>query len=174
MNDFLDYIYDKSVELKKGFLITEKKRWNELTVLNELVVQLGHVYTVDCNSILDEKYRNICDLGDEISDVFFQLTLLLFYGKYNKNKIVYNNKSKNLSDFIVCLGQLNEAMLEKYGYRFSKERVGFDSLESYILFKISNLFSIMFNYSISKNIDIYKEFDLMFLDAFSFLSKYKL
>lgn len=24
MNDFLDYIYDKSVELKKGFLITEK------------------------------------------------------------------------------------------------------------------------------------------------------
>ena len=114
MNDFLDYIYDKSVELKKGFLITEKKRWNELTVLNELVVQLGHVYTVDCNSILDEKYRNIVLVQDIPCFSLCEHHLALMYNMkisvayIPKNKIIGLSKIVRIVDMVCKRLQLQE------------------------------------------------------------------
>lgn len=172
MNDFLNKYYDKSIELKKRFKITEKKSWDYLTVINELNVQIGHVFSVTKDSLHKEEYRNINNFGDEISDVFFQLFLLVYYCNYDISKIVYNSSDSTLDSFIIVLGQCTEALLEKKGLRFEKSREGFSDNDKYIMNKISNMFSIIYNYSNSR-CDIRKEYELMLIDANNFLDKYK-
>ncbi len=172
MNEFLDKYYKKSIDLKERFKITEKKSWDYLTVINELNVQIGHVLSITEYSSHKEAYRNINNLGDEISDVFFQLILLVYYCNYDIKKVEYNSPDSNLESFIIVLGQCTEALLEKNGLRFEKPRQGFENNDQYILNKISNMFSIIYNYSKDK-CDIDKEYNLMLIDANSFLDKYK-
>lgn len=171
MITFLNDIYDDSIKLKERFKITEEKSWNYLTVVNELNVQLGHVISIDKKSPFNEAYRNINNLGDEISDVVFQLILLMYYCDYNLSDIEYNTKDNSLDSFIVVLGQCSEALLEKNGLRFKKPREGFNTIDDYIKNKISNMFSIIYNYSLDK-CDIKKEYELMLIDANGFLDRY--
>ena len=172
MKEFLEKYYDKSIELKERFKITEKMPWDYLTVINELNVQIGHVVSITSESSHKELYRNINNLGDEISDVFFQLILLVYYCNYDIKKIEYNSKDKTIESLLVVLGQCTEALLEKKGLRFNKPREGFKNIDEYILYKISNMFSIIYNYS-SDKCDIDKEYNLMLIDANGFLDRYK-
>ncbi len=43
---FLDTHYDAALKLVSDFDITKSKEWNPQVYLNELYVQLGHVYNV--------------------------------------------------------------------------------------------------------------------------------
>ena len=104
--------------------------------------------------------------------LLFQLILLVYYCGYDIKKISYNSVDNNLESFIIVLGQITEALLEKNGLRFEKARLGFENNDLYILNKISNMFSIIYNYSKDK-CDIDKEYDLMLKDANLFLDKYK-
>lgn len=172
MKEFIYKYYEDSIKLKERFLITEKKSWNHLTILNELNVQLGHVFSIVSETSHNELYRNINYLGDEISDIFFQLILLVYYCNYDIKSIKYNSKDNNLESFLVVLGQCSEALLEKDGLRFDKEREGYDNKDQYIIDSISKMFSIIYNYSKDK-VDIDKEYKLMLMDANNFLDKYK-
>ena len=173
MLNLLDKYYDESLKLNERFEITEKRPWDYLTVLNELSVQIGHIFTIDNDSETVEAYRNITNLGDEISDVFFQLMLLIKYLDYDIKKIEYNCNEYKLDSFMIAFGQVSEAILEKGGLRFNKPRPGFNNLEEYIYFKTSQLFSIIYNYSKEKNIDLDKEYSLMLDDANNFLDNFK-
>lgn len=51
---FLDNYYDKAIELKKNFKITEDKNWNAITVLGEMNTQLGH-FVYLCQNIKNIK-----------------------------------------------------------------------------------------------------------------------
>lgn len=171
---FLKKYFSKSIDLKKRFEITETKSWTDLCVLNELYVQLGHVYSVLTSNSLNEEYRNINNLGDEISDVFFQLMLLLYYSKYDIKKVKYlDTKEENIEALVIALGQCSEAILEKNGLRFNKERPGFISLNDYILYKINEMFSILYNYCNANKVNIDFEYNLMLVDANNFLDRYK-
>lgn len=67
---FLDVHYMEALELHQKFNITKKGNWSSLVLLNEISVQLGHVYNILFpNKLVDETGRNIINLGDEISDV---------------------------------------------------------------------------------------------------------
>ena len=77
MNDiikFLDTHYKNALKLVSDFDVTKSKSWDPQIYLNELYVQLGHVYNVlysDKN--VNETKRKIDNLGDELSDVLLQL-----------------------------------------------------------------------------------------------------
>lgn len=173
MKNFINKYYEDSIKLKERFKMTEQKSWDYLTVLTELNVQIGHVYTIDNPSEIVEPYRNIVNLGDEVSDIFFQLILLMYYLDYDMSKIEYNSKEKDLDSFMIAFGQCSEALLEKYGLRFNKPRPGFNTTDEYVMYKINQMLSITYNYSIDKNLDIYKEYELMLIDANKFLDRYK-
>ena len=100
------------------------------------------------------------------------LILLVYYCNYNINDVAYNSNDDSIESFLVVLGQCSEALLEKEGLRFDKDREGYKSKDKYIMDSISKMFSIIYNYS--KNIiDIDKEYGLMLKDANNFLDKYK-
>ena len=128
-------------------------------------------FRITSNSSHKEVYRNINNIGDEISDVFFQLILLVYYSNYDITKVTYNSQDDSLESFIIVLGQATEAIMEKNGYRFEKPREGFDTIDQYILHKISNMFSILYNYS-KKVCEIEKEYRQMLIDANNFINKY--
>ena len=77
MNDiikFLDIHYKNALKLVSDFDITKSKSWDPQIYLNELYVQLGHVYNVlYANENVNETKRKIDNLGDELSDVLLQL-----------------------------------------------------------------------------------------------------
>ena len=130
------------------------------------------MFSIAKKSPFNEEYRNINNIGDEISDVFFQLMLLIYYCGYDIKKANYNSTDDNLESLVVVLGQCTEALLEKNGLRFEKPREGYENNDDYILYKISNMLSIMYNYG-AKVCDINKEYNLMLIDANNFLDKYK-
>ena len=71
---FLDTHYKSALKLVSDFDITKNKEWNPRDYLNELYVQLGHVYNVlFANEDINESKRKIDNLGDELSDVLLQL-----------------------------------------------------------------------------------------------------
>ena len=74
---------------------------------------------------------------------------------------------------MIAFGQCSEALLEKYGLRFNKPRPGFNTTDEYVMYKINQMLSITYNYSMDKNLDIYKEYELMLIDANKFLNRYK-
>ena len=78
--DFLNIHYKNAIKLVNDFDITKNKKWDEQIYLNELYVQVGHVYNVlyKDNSINESK-RSIDNLGDELSDVVLQLMNLANY-----------------------------------------------------------------------------------------------
>lgn len=169
MLELIKKYYNESLILDKRFDNIKEKKWDYLTTLNEISVQISHVFIVSSNSNMSEKNRNINNLGDEVSDVFFQLILLIHYLDYDVSKIEYNITENKLEDFVIAFGQLTEAILEKANFRFHKARENFKSIDDYIYFKISQLFSIIFNYAKLKGIDIDKEYSLMLKDANDFL-----
>ena len=71
---FLDTHYDNALKLVSDFDITKSKKWEASDYVQELLVQVGHVYTVlDQDDEVKENKRIINNLGDELADVLLQL-----------------------------------------------------------------------------------------------------
>ena len=66
---------------------------------------------------------------------------------------------------------MTEALLEKYGYRFTKDRTNFDDINAFIKDRLIKLFIIVLNIADSYNLDINKEFEVMFEDANNFIKR---
>ena len=174
LEEFMQTCYPKAIELKKQFRFLEKKEWDETTILAELTIQVSHLYNVVfTDPAVNEVGRNIHDLGDEISDVLLQLSYLAYVEKIDVNKIKdYESYDYNqLSGVNILLGQLIECILEKNEYRFDKNRPGFNKKEDFIEDRILKLFKLVANYAETNFIDIIQEFDKMYEDATSFISK---
>ena len=79
LEHFVKEHYQNAIKLKERFKSIEDKPWDSLTVMAELNVQIGHVFTVlkDCQGLI-EPGRAINNLGDEISDVLLQLSYLAY------------------------------------------------------------------------------------------------
>jgi NTP pyrophosphatase (non-canonical NTP hydrolase) len=174
IEEFFQTNYPKAIELKKQFRVLEKKEWDETTVLAELTIQVSHLYNVIFSDpAVNEIGRNIHDLGDEISDVLLQLSYLAYVENVDVTKInnyeAYNYNK--LSGVNILLGQLIECILEKNEYRFDKNRPGFNKPEEFIEDRILKLFKLVSNFAESNLIDINTEFEKMYEDATSFISK---
>ncbi|MCX4255251.1 MAG: hypothetical protein OSJ63_08335, partial [Bacilli bacterium] len=140
---FLDNYYKKAIKLSNDFSITRDYEWTPLLILNELSIQVGHIYNIAYQSeAVNEPNRVFSNLGDELSDVFLQLIALadsMNIDMYN----IRNLKPLKESDWLafpVLFGQLNEAVMEKYGYRFNKPRSGFSTTDEFIENRILRLF----------------------------------
>ena len=46
LSDFLDAYYKKAIKLSEDFNKTREYDWNPLLILNELSIQIGHVYNI--------------------------------------------------------------------------------------------------------------------------------
>lgn len=172
---FLDVYYMEALKLHQKFNITKKGNWSSLVLLNEISVQLGHVYNILFpNKLVDETGRNIINLGDEISDVLLQLINLSKVLNINMYEIKYlNNYNYNdISGVNILLGQLTEVIMEMNQLRFKKERYGFDSSYEFAKDRLFKIFLIVYNFAKSNNLDIIKEFHLMIEDANKFLNSY--
>lgn len=171
---FLKDKYEKAITLKNKFKKIEKNEWDSLTVLVELNVQIGHVFNVlNHNEYVDEKNRTwITNMGDELSDILLQISYLIHLENITIDLDNYKDyKYDNLDGISILYGQLSEALLEKYNYRFTKTRVGFNDIDEFIKDRITKIMLICFNYAIYNNIDLNKEFDLMYEDATNFIEK---
>lgn len=74
---FLDNYYKKAIKLSNDFSITRDYEWTPLLILNELSIQVGHIYNIAYQSeAVNEPNRVFSNLGDELSDVFLQLIAL--------------------------------------------------------------------------------------------------
>lgn len=171
-NKFFTNFLEKSKILRERFIITAKNEWSPMSVLTELYVQVGHVYTVLKNSSYLEENRKIDDLGDEVSDVVFQLTII--GNMYNFDYENYETKPLNnptLEDLIIVLGQLSEAVMEDCGHRFEKPRQGFDTTVDFIKFKIAQGFDIIFQLSDLYGLHLEVEYQKMIDSATAWLDK---
>lgn len=173
--NFLNNYYDKAIKLSNEFSVTRSFEWGNLLILNELSIQIGHIYNVVYkNDVVNEKDRIFDNLGDEISDVLLQLIAL----SDSLNLDLYEIKDMEMFDekdwlsLPILFGQLNEAIMEKEGYRFSKPRKGFSNIDEFIKNRILRLFIITYNISLNYNLDIQKEFELMLEDANGFLARF--
>ena len=122
--EFLNNYYQKAVQLSKDFSITRNYEWTPLLILNELSVQVGHIYNIIYQSeAVNESNRVFSNLGDELSDIFLQLITLADSMNVDMYKIKELNclKEDNWFAFPILFGQLNEAIMEKYGYWKFKE-----------------------------------------------------
>ena len=171
--EFIDKCYEDAVKLKKGFKKTEEKELNIITVLLELVVQIGHLFDLKCNNIeLKENNRNINNIGDEISDVLLQTLYLGFLENVDFKKEIKFEYS-NIEGLMVLYGQLVEAVMEEESYRFKKERNGFENRLEFIKDRILKIYILTINYSLKINIDVITEFNKMKEDAEKFLKNYE-
>ena len=116
MNNYEEFLlnnYDKAIKLSNRFKKTRLLVWTPLDVLNELAIQIGHVFNID-NKDYSEEGRNINNLGDELSDVLLQLIALsqllnINLKEYNSSDVV---NSYNINDIVVLFGQVTEAIME--------------------------------------------------------------
>lgn len=171
---FLTNEYQKALQLKDEFNKLKNKDWNSLIVLLELNVQIGHVFNIFNHAKdITELNRPINNLGDELSDVLLQLSYLLYLEKIDLTNLEqYSNyQYHELDGLTIILGQLTEALLEKYGYRFTKDRTNFDDINTFIKDRLIKLFIIVLNIADSYNLDINKEFEVMFEDANNFIKR---
>jgi len=179
MNDiikFLDIHYDAALKLVSDFDITKSKEWNPQIYLNELYVQLGHVYNVlFANEDVNENKRKIDNLGDELSDVLLQLINLAkvmnidMYGIKEYKDYKYDD----LNGLTILLGQLTEAIMEIYECRFKKNRADFNTSYDFVKDRLYKLFIIAYNISKKYKLDMIKEFDDMLKDANGFLDRFR-
>lgn len=172
---FLDNCYQKAIKLSNDFSITRDYEWTPLLILNELSIQVGHIYNIAYQSeAVNEPNRSFSNLGDELSDVFLQLIALadsMNIDMYN----IRNLKPLKESDWLafpILFGQLNEAVMEKFGYRFNKPRSGFQTLDEFIENRILRLFDITYQIAEKYHLDIENEFSLMLDDANAFLKRF--
>lgn len=179
MNDiikFLDIHYKNALKLVSDFDITKSKSWNPQIYLNELYVQLGHVYNVlYANEKVNEEKRKIDNLGDELSDVLLQLINLAKIMNIDMYEIKkYKDYDyHDINGISILLGQLTEVIMENNECRFKKDRVGFDSSYDFVKDRLFKLFIITFNISKDYKLDITKEFSDMVKDANGFLDRFR-
>ena len=181
MKKFINDYYDKAIELKKMFQITENKKWNQFTVLAELNVQFGHLtYLLSDYKEYGELNRNIHDLGDELSDVLLQIFSLcwkcnidLKNFNYDYSIPKFNTCSEAILVFNTVYGQVSEIIMEIEEYRHYKIRYGYSKQNDYLLTNIAKLIEIVFYIGKEFNIDFSYEFDKMFKDASGFLERYE-
>ena len=173
---FLDNYYEKARKLSNDFSITRDFDWTPLLILNELAIQVGHIYNIAYSSeAVNEPNRSFTNLGDELSDVFLQLIALADSMNINMYHIkdLKPIKEDNWLAFPVLFGQLNEAVMEKYGFRFNKPRSEFNTTDEFIENRILRLFDITYQIALKYNLDIEKEFQLMLDDANAFLKRFE-
>ncbi len=178
MNDimyFLNCHYTSALKLSNDFSKTRNLDWTPLVILNELAIQIGHVYNIVYQSeAINELNRSFLNIGDELSDVLLQLIALADSMNFDFYEIEQLSliKENNWYSYPVLFGQLNEAVMEKYGYRFLKPRVGFHTLDDFIKNRIFRLFDITFQIATKLNLDLNQEFEFMLKDANQFLKKF--
>lgn len=174
LNVFVKENYKMAIGLKENFIQLEKNDWDSMTVLTELYVQIGHLYNVlnDHKSIV-EQGRKIDNLGDEISDVLLQLSYLAYLEKVDFKKASTYAKFPydEIDGLSVLGGQLTEAIMEKYEYRFDKPREGFKSIDDFIKDRIIKMMVIALNIGTRNGIDLISEFKEMCSDANKFIAK---
>lgn len=173
---FLDTHYKSALKLVSDFDITKNKEWNPRDYLNELYVQLGHVYNVlFANEDINESKRKIDNLGDELSDVLLQLINLAKIMNINMYDIKdYKDfKYDNINGITILLGQLTEAVMEINECRFKKSRDGFDSSYDFVKDRLFKLFIITYNISKDYKLNMVKEFEDMLKDANGFLDRFR-
>lgn len=174
---FVQEEIDRSLELEDKFQKIKEKTWknNVLAILSELAVQLGQLKCIIYDSTnVEEENRNFNNINDELCDILLQLLYLV-----NMQKITFNNIAEKYKTFsetdldklTILHGQLTECLLEENGYRFKKDRPGFETREDFIEDIIIKMFLIIFNYAQVNGIDIFKEFNLMCIDAENFVDK---
>lgn len=171
-NNFFNLYLNDSIKLKDRFAVTTENRWMPMAVLAELYVQLGHVCSILKESKYKEDKREINDLGDEISDVIFQLIIIgdMYNFNFDKYKHSQDNKA-TIEDLVISLGQLSESVMEECGYRFKKSRFGFMSTLDFIYFKIENCLDIIFSMGNYLRLNIEYEYKKMLDDANNWLDK---
>jgi len=173
---FLDIHYKNALKLVSDFDITKNKKWDPQIYLNELYVQLGHVYNVLFNNDeVNETKRKINNLGDELSDVLLQLinlSKILNIDMYEIQKLK-DYSYDNINGISILLGQLTEAVMEINECRFKKSRYGFDSSYDFVKDRIFKLFIITYNISKDYKLDMIKEFGDMLNDANGFLDRFR-
>ena len=107
-----------------------------------------------------------------MSDILLQLSYLIELENINIELDNYKDYTYDKIDGLpILFGQLSEALLEKNDYRFKKERATFNNIDEFIKDRITKILLICFNYANKNNIDLLKEFDLMYVDATKFLEK---
>ena len=171
---FLTNEYKKALLLSNEFSKLPNKEWNSLIVLLELNVQIGHVFnTFNHDEDITEINRPINNLGDELSDVLLQLCYLLYLEKIELNSLdeYQNYQYSHLDGLSILFGQLTEALLEKYGYRFSKDRTNFADINAFIKDRIVKVFIIVLKMADYYNLNMNKEFDDMYEDADNFVKR---
>ncbi len=179
MNDiikFLDVHYDAALKLVSDFDITKNKEWDPQIYLNELYVQLGHVYNVlFANENVNENKRKIDNLGDELSDVLLQLINLARVLNIDMYEIkeYKDYKYDDLNGLTILLGQLTEAVMEIYECRFKKNRADFDTSYDFVKDRLYKLFIITYKISKKYKLNMIKEFDDMLKDANGFLDRFR-
>lgn len=181
MKRFINDYYDKAIELKKMFQITENKKWDQFTVLAELNVQFGHLaYLLSEYKDYGEANRNIHDLGDELSDVLLQIFALCWKCNIDLKEFNYeysipnfNNCNDAILSFNVVYGQVSEIIMEIEEFRHYKIRYGYSKQTNYLLTNIAKLIEIVFYIGKEYNIDFGFEFDKMFKDASGFLERFE-
>ena len=179
MNDIMKFLkvhYKNALKLVSDFDITKNHKWDSKDYLNELYVQIGHVFNVlYADEKVNETKRNINNLGDELSDVLLQLINL------SKNLQINMFEIEELKDFnysdlngvMILLGQLTETLMENNECRFKKDRVGFYTSYDFIKDRLFKLFIVVFEISKKYKLDMIKEFDAMLKDANKFLKKFR-
>ena len=173
--EFLDNYYSKAQKLSNDFSMTRDFEWTSLVILNELAVQLGHIYNIIYqNEAINEPGRIFNNLGDELSDVFLQLVALADSMSIDMYHIrsLKNIDENNWFALPVLFGQLNEAVMEKFGYRFNKPRNGFQTTDQFIEDRILRMFCVTYKIAVKYDLDIEKEFQLMLDDANGFLKRF--
>ena len=104
---FLDNYYQKAIKLSNDFSITRTFEWTPLLILNELSIQIGHIYNIVYQSeAVNEPNRSFNNLGDELSDVFLQLIALADSLKINMYDI------KDLKPLKEEINEFQEAALQ--------------------------------------------------------------
>lgn len=177
MNNFVEFIqknYNKAIALKENFKKIENKKWDSLTVLLELIVQIGHCINVlNPDKAINENNRHINNLNDELSDILLQLSYFSYLENIEfTNLEEYENYNyNNINGLVVLLGQTAEALLEKTEYRFDKPRSGFNSKQDFIKDRLIKMFLIVFNFADTNQININEEFQKMIIDANDFVER---
>ena len=176
---FINECYDEAIKLKEQFKITENKPWTALTVINELLVQLGHYCFIICNTeYIKEKERNIINPKDELTDILLQLCSLCNKLNIKKEKLIayevtFDSIVKATLMLNVLLGQITEAIMELEGYRHNKERKGYNSKYDFIIERVNKCFSIIFSISERQKYDMIEEFYKMEANAIIFLEHFR-
>ncbi len=179
MNDiimFLNVHYKNALKLVSDFDITKSKKWDSQIYLNELYVQLGHVYNVlFSNDKVNENKRVIDNLGDELSDVLLQLINLAKILNINMYDIkeLKDYKYEDINGLSILLGQLTEAIMEMNECRFKKDRIGYITSYDFVKDRLFKLFIITYNISKQYNLDMIEEFSAMCKDANGFLRRFR-